>query len=425
MASVKQHEHADGSRPHTKRVRERWQRMTGVLRRAVAHAGTDRDVLLLIVKSVVAATVAWVIANNVLGASSATFAPFTALLMVQATISQSLDRSARYAGAMVFGVVLAGLLTPLLGAATVTFAVLMLVALVLGRWRKLGYQGPQVGVAALFAYSSFTHTGGSPASFLQLASIAGLVVLGCTLGVLTNLVIAPPLRYRSAQYAITALSRSLGDLLTDVSEVLGRGVPGQDQAEAWLHRANQLPDMVAQARSAVSQAVENRRFNPRRLFLRRSISFDGHRSIVNALERGSEQLRSATRGLTYATSPDVAQQRTHEQFLATYAAVLSAAAEAVRVLGALHGPEDTERAQQLEDATERARQTVQNLAEHTEGQQLDRPGQWPIYSSLQTDADRLIQEFIQARDELCELLASSAETGLPRKGPNTNAQDRE
>lgn len=409
MSSAERGERGGGSRPAKHPVRVRWQRMVCVLRRASGHAGPDRDVLLLIVKSVVAATAAWVLANNLMGAPSATFAPFTALLMVQATISQSLDQSARYAGAMVFGVVLAGLLTPLLGGTTVTFAVLILVALVLGRWRKLGHQGPQVGVAALFAYSSFTQAGGSPSSYLQLASIAGLVVLGCTLGVVTNLVIAPPMRYRSAQYGISALSHSLCDLLTDVAGGVSEGVPNQDDADAWLHRANQFPDEVAQARSAVEHAAETRRFNPRRLFLRHSASFEGHRAIINALERGTEQLRSATRGITYASSADASQQDTHEQFLATYGKVLSATAEAARVMGALHSADDTEHAKELDDATDRARRAYSELAEQTEGQKLDSPDQWPVYSALQTDAHRLVEELVQANQNLAELLENTTE----------------
>jgi hypothetical protein len=119
-------------------VRARWQRITSSLSRGLYHPGPDRDALLTILKSVIAATAAWLLANDLLGAPSATFAPFTALLMVQATISQSLDQSARYAAAMVFGVVLAGLVTPTFGAAAWTFAGLILIALIFGRWRKLG-----------------------------------------------------------------------------------------------------------------------------------------------------------------------------------------------------------------------------------------------------------------------------------------------
>ncbi|MGW0891564.1 FUSC family protein [Saccharopolyspora sp. NPDC002578] len=370
----------------------------------IGHAGPDRDAFLLILKSVIAATAGWVIANDLLGAPSATFAPFTALLMVQATLSQSLDQAARYAAAMVAGVVLAGFLTPLLGAATVTFAMLIMIALLLGRWRKLGQQGPQVGVAALFAYSSFTQSGGSPASFLQLASIAGLVLLGCALGIITNLLIVPPLRYRSAEYGLNSLARSMRDLLTDVAQGIEEGVPKRNHAEAWQHRANQFPDTVAQARSAVEHAAETMRFNPRRLLLRNSTSFEGHRTIINALERATEQLRSATRGLTYTTSTDHPREVEHDQFLTAYGQVLSAAAEAARCLGDLHSAEDTEHAEQLDDATNRARQAYQALVEQSKDQELDSPQQWPVYGALQTDAHRLVGEFIQAKQNLDQLM---------------------
>lgn len=386
------------------RVRTRWQRLSGSMQRGLGHPGPDRDALLTIVKSVVAATAAWLIANNVLGAPSATFAPFTALLMVQATLSQSLDQSARYAGAMVFGVVLAGLVTPLFGAAVWTFAGLILIALILGRWRKLGQQGPQVGVAALFAYSSFSQSGGSSTSYLQLASIAGLVVLGCSLGVITNFVIVPPMRYRSAEYGISSLARSLCDLLTDLGEELQRGVPDTEQAGAWQHRADQFPDTVAQARATVEHAAETMRFNPRRLLMRGSSSFEGHRTILNALERATEQLRSTTRGLTYAASTDHPQGSEHEKFLAGLADLLAATAETARVLGELHTADDSDRLHELDDATDRARRAYRDLAAKTEGRELDSPEQWPIYGALQTDAHRLVEEFIQARHSLDRLI---------------------
>ncbi len=387
-----------------KQATTRLRRVIRTVRRGIGHAGPDRDTLLAIVKSVLAATAAWLIANNLLGAPSAAFAPFTALLMVQATISQSVDQSARYAVAMVAGVVLAGLLTPVLGATTWTFAGLILIALLFGRWRKLGRQGPQVGVAALFAYSSFTQSGASSASYLQLASIAGLVLLGCTLGVITNLVVVPPMRYRSAEYGISALARSLCDLLSDLSRGLRDGVPGRDQAEAWQHRADQFPDTVAQARSTVEHAAETMRFNPRRFFLRGSSSFEGHRTSVNALERASEQLRATTRGVTYAATTDHPHHAEHDQFLAAHADLLAAVAEAARVLGELHSAEDTQRLDELNDATDRARQAYSTLAEQAERQELDSPQQWPIYGALQTDAHRLVEEFIQARDSLAWLL---------------------
>ncbi|MBK0868880.1 FUSC family protein [Saccharopolyspora sp. HNM0986] len=391
------------------RAKERAERLIGTLRRGLGHAGRDRDAMLSIVKSVFAAAVAWLIANNLLHAPSATFAPFTALLMVQATVSQSVDQSARYAAAMVAGVVLAGVLTPTLGAAMWTFAVLILVALVFGRWRKLGQQGPQVGVAALFAYSSFTQSPALSASYLQLASIAGLVLLGCALGVLTNLVIVPPMRYRSAEHGIGSLAHSLCDLLTDVSEGLHGGVPDRESAQAWQHRADQLPESVAQARATVEHAAETMRFNPRRLFMRDSTSFAGHRTILNALERAGEQLNSGLRGVHNAAATDHPQDRAHHRFIIGYAELLAAAAEAARNLGRLHSADDTPQLRELDDATSRAERAYRELAEQAGDETLDSPRQWPIYGALQTDAHRLVEEFIHARHSLSHLLEPDRE----------------
>ncbi len=88
--------------------------------------------------------------------------------------------------------------------------------------------------------------------------------------------------------------------------------------------------------------------------------------------------------------------------------MLGEVAEAARVIGELHSAEDTERADELEDAVERARRACSELAEQTEGQQLDGPGQWPVYGALQTDAHRLVEEFLQAHQKLSEVMAPTS-----------------
>lgn len=403
-------------------LRASWDRTSGVLRRGWGHAGPDRDALLLIVKSMVAASAAWLIANDLLGAPSATFAPFTALLMVQATISQSVFQALRYAAAMLFGVVLAGSLTPLMGPLLVTFAVLIVIALLIGRWRRLGTQGPQVGVAAMFAYSAFVESGQGESSFAQIGSIAGLVILGCSLGVLTNLIIVPPMRYRSAEYGISSLSQSLCDLLTDMSDGLSAGIPDGQNADSWRHRANQFPDTVAQARATMEEAAETFRFNPRRLFMRSSTSFEGHRVVLNALERASEQLRSISHGLTDATGENTPHHREHDQFFEIYSGLLSAVAEAARVLGNLHSAQDVKQANEFDEATDRARRAYQRLTEHSAGEELDSPEQWPIYGALQTDAHRAVEEFLQARNNLTPLMEPSPEHPTSEEAENINEQ---
>lgn len=387
-------------------ARDRLSRLTESGRRGISYHGPDRDALLLILKSAVAATVAWLLADVVLQAPSATFAPFSALLMVQVTVSQSLDQSMRYALAVTSGVVLAGLLSPLLGPTIVTFAILMLVALMIGRWRRLGRQGPQVAVAALFAYSSFVQAGGGLASTVQLLSIAGLVLLGCLIGVVTNLAIVPPLRYRSAETAVRSLSQSLSDLQSDLGQGLAEGVPDRDLADDWHRRANEFAPFVSQARDAVDHAAETMRLNPRRLWMR-DTSFQGYRAIINGMERATEQLSSITRGLTYASN----QQSTTDQegFIQAYSRVLDVGADGARVLGELHSSEDLHSDEQLQDVVSRGRSAYEDIATRAQGEDLDSADSWPIYGALQTDAHRLVEEFAQTRRELQQLLGSESE----------------
>ncbi|WP_051906021.1 MULTISPECIES: FUSC family protein [Streptomyces] len=371
--------------------------------KAAVRASAKRDSILLLFKAVIAATAAWIIANDLVGAPSPTFAPFSALLMVQATISGSLRDSVRFAGAMVSGVLLAGLMVPLLGTSTGTFAGIVLLTSALGRWRKLAPYGPQMAVAALFAFAAFTQSGTSTSGFVKLASIVGLVVFGCLTGVVTNLLIVPPLRYRSAEYGIGALSGAMAELLTDASKGMAEGVPDQEQAEKWRERATWYPDMVSQARKGVETVAEQMRFNPRRVFQRSSSSYEGHRVIINALERTSRLLLSAMTSLTSISLSDDPLQQEHDHFCVAYSRLLDVLAEAVRVLEGLRRPEDTEHGERLSEAVDRARTAYIELAEQSTGRQLDGPDQWPVYGSLQTDARRLIEEFAQAQRSLSQL----------------------
>lgn len=376
-------------------------RIRDLVRRGIGHAGPDRDTLLLILKSALAATVAWILASIVLGAPSATFAPFSALLMVQATVSRSMDQALRYALAVVAGVVLAGLLAPLLGTTVWTFALLMVVALILGRWRRLGSQGPQVAVAALFAYSSFTQAGGLESSMAQLGSIAGLVVLGCAIGVITNLAILPPIRYRAADYAISGLARSVSDLLTDLADTVEHGVPASEDADSWQDRAQQLRGTVSQTWASIEHAEETLRFNPRRFLMRTSPSFSGYHTIANTLERVTEQLQSITRGLRYAAETDNPGPQ-HDRFLSHYSDLLDRAADCSRTLGELHSVSDIEDSE-LAGTVRRARSAFEDLHSEASSGQLDSTDGWPTYGALETDAHRLVEEFREAERTLADM----------------------
>lgn len=393
------------------RLRRSAGRTVDSIRRGFDHAGAERETLLLIAKSAVAATIAWLIADSVLHAPSPTFAPFSALLMVQVTIAQSLYQSLRHATAVVLGVALTGAAFWLLGVTIWTFVVLLLIALAIGRWPRLGSQGSQVAVAALFAYAAMATASSPPESYIQLFSIAGLVVMGSTIGVLTNVLVVPPLRYRSAHYAVGTLSQSLSTLLSDIRDGLLDGVPDPDDSDEWRRRACRLPGSVAQARSTVEHTAEAMRFNPRKLIMRDDDTFDGYRAIINALQRASEQLTSITTGLCYAAEQDDTAATEQVTFLRDYASLLDAIADASATLGDLHTVADIRDDDRLDHYISRACARYDALVADVDIHDLDPPTQWPIYSALHTDGHRVVQEFIQVQQELTRLVRTAAPGG--------------
>lgn len=383
-------------------MQDRFSRWWASVRRGVGHPGPERETILLIVKSAVAASLAWYLANDLLGAPSATFAPFSALLMVQVTISHSLFQSLRYAAAVIAGVIITALLVPALGATVAAFAVLMVVGLVIGRWRRLGSQGPQVAVAALFAYSAFSQSGEPSTGYVQLVSIAGLVVLGCVIGVVINVVVVPPIRFRSGAYAVDSLSRSLCDLLTDIAEGLASGMPGDDQVHQWGYRAGRIPALAEQARTSIEHAAESMRFNPRRLFMRQSSDFSGYRITVCAFQRANEQVMSMCRSLRHSRAETRDTPEGAAGVAGELASVLRATAEATRILGAIHHVADLDRTSDLDEPLDRGRDAVARASERVDSHDLDQGRDGPIYTGLLTDARRLVEEFGEARSQLAQ-----------------------
>lgn len=168
--------------------------MTAVqwLRRARDGAGDERRSLLLTAKSVLAATVAWVIAHDLLEATSPAFAPFSAVLLMHVTIYRSLAQALRYVGAVTAGVLVQAGLVYLAGPDVFTFVLVALIALFIGRWPALGPQGNQVATAAFFAFATYTAAGDERDTALQLGQIILLVLIGAVVAVVVNGTIAPP-----------------------------------------------------------------------------------------------------------------------------------------------------------------------------------------------------------------------------------------
>lgn len=342
--------------------------------------------MLLVLKSVIVGVVAWTLAEYVVASPQPTYAPFTALLIVQSTVYRSLLQSVQYVGAVVIGVFGAGVVEPVVGENIAAFAVMLFVSLLVGRWHRLGSQGLQVAVAGVFAYHAM-----AGAQLSMLWQIITMVLLGAGVALVVNLLLLPPVRYRTATEGLGELSLAIRTLLQDMSDGLSEGLPERDTVADWLRRARELDRSVSKARYAIEVGAESLVYNPRRLVRRKhttSASFVGYRTLVEALSRAGEQIRSICYGLlrTYDSqglnSPD-------NDFLCPYAQLLGAVAETASEIGEAND-EDNE-CNPFHRTLDQGRQRHKELTEHVRNTSA-----WPSHTALLTDADRLLEEFSYA-----------------------------
>ncbi|MGA6162911.1 aromatic acid exporter family protein [Amycolatopsis magusensis] len=363
----------------------------------------ERHTLALIGKSALAATVSWVIAYDFLHARSPAFAPFSAVLIMQVTVYQSFVQSLRFVGAVAAGVALQLVLGLLAGPGVVTFVLMTVTALLIGRWRPLGSQGSQVVTAAFFAFSTYVSASTEVERFTQLGQIILLVVLGCGTGVLVNLLILPPMRYRSAEHGIHTLAHSLCDLLSDVHPALREGLLDEERTSHWRQRAAQLGPLSGQAQSAVRTAKESVYLNPRRLFRRHShhTEFTGYQAVIDALERVTYQVGSMTRSLNQWHSKE-----NPGDFLPHYGDFLAAIAEIMHTFTDLDEDRLHEQAPHLCAAADEARRRHQLLADYAAHSDLPVSDPSHPYGILLAEATRLLDE----AQHTCDVLQHEVDT---------------
>lgn len=375
------------------RVRQWWGR-------ALGSEGHERTTVLLIAKGTLAATIAWVISYHLLQAQSPAFAPFSAVLIMQVTVYQSLLQSSRYVGAVVAGVAVQAALGFLVGPEVLTFALVALVALTIGRWPALGSQGSQVATAAFFAFSTYVSATSTLDKSTQLGQIILLVLIGCGVGVLVNVTVLPPLRYRSAEYGIRTLAHALCDLVSDIYPVLREGGLDEESTGRWRSRAEQSGELVAQARTGLRMARESLHYNPRR-FVRRvrpHTGFEGYAAVLEALERTLGQVAALTRSLDQWSADE--DRHHYGAFLASYADFLESLSRITRVFADLDEDRLGDQAPELCQLADEAQDHRRRLAEEAERGQLPLADPSRPYGVLVIEAARLMEEFQYTCDVL-------------------------
>jgi uncharacterized membrane protein YgaE (UPF0421/DUF939 family) len=253
---------------------------------------------LQVVKTVVAAVVAWVLAAQVFDIPQAFLAPWAALLTVHATVYRTFRRGAQQIGATVLGVIVAFALGSLIGLNALSLGLTILIALVAGSIRGLRAESTTAAATALVVLTT-----GATEQASTLLERLGDTGIGIAVGLLVNLLVWPPLRDRSAAAHVDAIDDQLGELLCEMAAGL-RAQPEAPGTEDWIERAGELEGDVDRAWGVVRQARESGRLNPRRVARDRMRRTEDFGDILDRLEQAIAEIRSMARTIHLGAAQD-------------------------------------------------------------------------------------------------------------------------
>src|SRR6478672_2226922 len=328
------------------------------------------DVLQL-AKTVLAAVTAWVLASSVLDLPQPFLAPWAALLVVHATVYRTFSKGAQQVAATVVAVLLATAVGEWLGLTTVSMALLLAVALLLGSIPWLGAEATTIAATGVVVLST-----GFDDDVMLISRLLDTAI-GVGVGLLVNVIVWPPLRRRTAAKALDRIDDSIGELLVDMAAGLGDAV-GDEEIEAWVDRTRDLDSDLDQAWALVRQAQESARMNPRR-----SARVMKNPREWHGLLRRMEQAIAETRSLARTLGSQQAHRETWGE---------SFADQWISMLG------DTGRATSAADpdALLAVRRRLEVLTEDLRS--TERSPEWPVYGALIIN----LRNIIDAMDRVAE-----------------------
>lgn len=349
---------------------------------AVRHAGPERDTALLMGKAALATVLAWQFAVRVLHSPAPFYAPMAALLVVDRTMVRSLWASAQRLVAVIVGMSVAWLVGATLGVHWWSMLPVMVLALLVGRWRRLGDHGIQVPAMVLL---SLITVGGTDTEFTYLTIVETLA--GGVIGVLTNAIVVAPLHIHQPRDQIRALTRQVCQLLNDIAAGMREGWDA-DLARSWYDTSTDLLRLAPTIHAEIETGRESTRFNPRDNLRRVEVDWEGYAQTVEAIRRGQWQVSGIARTLFDAADEGASQPTPTQRFLERYAVALDEVAGALGHFGL--GDEDEQAAvrQYLRSAGE----IITELEHEVRTTELEDERAWPAYGAMLLDAQRLIRE---------------------------------
>lgn len=363
------------------RIRAAGTERTNYLRRAARGPGSERDDLIRGAKSVVAAMAAWLLARYLLPPAVSTFAPFTALVALQATVYRSVRDCVQYMLAMAVGAALAASLAAVAGIHGWTFALLTMLALCAGRIRRFGRQGLQVTIVGFFAFSS------GQGRIDYIGYLAASVTIGALCGLTAHLVLAPARHIQHRQRAVADLYTAMSRRLDGLAEILEGTDPDTERVRQWRHDWRGLSSDCERIQRAIETEIENTHLHPRGSLDSADFALPRARDAVSVAERVMDHLRSMTRTFDHALNSEEIKNLPGP-FRSGFGSLLRRVAAALQEIGQASSTDSGHLSGVIDEAAAELDQV-----EHQERAVADvSPEAHTLRGSLLTDAGRLLDE---------------------------------
>jgi uncharacterized membrane protein YgaE (UPF0421/DUF939 family) len=373
----------------------------GVAAKAVARRQAEQLTLVrrraqptavYIARLTVTAVFAYLIAQELPGGSPRdVVAPLTALLVVQATLFNTIGTAIRRVAAVTVGVLAAVAVAAYVPFSWWVLGLLVAATLALGIVLRLREEILEVPISAMLIFS----VGSQAAASTRITE----TLVGAAAGLAAGLVFAP-VRVQPAKEAVGELSRQMADLLGQMAEGLAEA-PDPKRAAEWLDRTRALRGEIERVDDALVQAEESVRLNPRRF--RVGDPAASLRDGVSTLERAATDIRMLARSVADSARIDSEHTPVREaETRAGLAAMLAELSAAVRAYGQLLETDPVSAdfsgfaaepiTEALEDHLEEAERQQDQLADLLSTNPAGRPDGWQLRGEILSHVDRLRSE---------------------------------
>jgi hypothetical protein len=405
-----------------------------------------RPSLLYISRLSATATFAYLLALAIpAGTSRPVLAPLTALLVLQASLFQTIHSAIRKVLSVTVGVLVAVGVAEFIGFSWWQLALVITAALSIGRVLRLGDDLLEVPISAMLIFSSVgTH-----------AAATGRVVdtlVGAAAGLGGGLIFAGRPQVPLARSAVGRLAGQVAGLLDRMaSDLAGTAQEGTAQegtaqesagddlageAAQWLTQARALRDEIERVDDTLREAAESAKLNPRALVTPAGTAqvtetTVGMRSGLEALEHAALTLRGLARSVLDSAGIATKESPVRDHCTRVrLASVLAKLGQAIRTYGRLvqltpAGDESLE--SELAAELEEAHGLQDELAELLKPRIGDggEPSEWPLRGEILTHVDRLRTGLsVEAVDALAHVQRSAAHRRRVRARPGSETAAR-